>query len=77
MMTLDKVKRGTPARDVSLSGSGTLYHRLLDMGFTPGAAVAVLYTAPFGDPVCVRTRGYTLTLRRAEAACITVEEDRT
>lgn len=75
-MTLDKLKQGAPARVVSLSGSGALYHRLLDMGFTPGAAVTVLYAAPFGDPVCVRTRGYMLTLRRTEAACVFVQEGR-
>lgn len=74
-MTLDKLKHGRPARVVSLSCTGALYHRLLDMGFTPGAAVTVLYAAPFGDPLCIYTRGYMLTLRRAEAARVLVEED--
>ena len=47
--------------------------RLLDLGFTPGEAVAVTHEAPFGDPLVVRVRGALLALRKREAAWIWVE----
>lgn len=46
--------------------------RILEMGLTPGAACVVVRRAPFGDPIEVRLRGYSLSLRRHEAEAITV-----
>lgn len=49
-----------------------LRRRLLDMGLTPGTAVLPYKTAPMGDPLEVRLRGYTLSIRKDEAARIWV-----
>ena len=57
----------------SVSGEGRVRRRLFDMGVTPGADVALRKKAPLGDPLEVTLRGYELTLRKAEAACVTVE----
>jgi ferrous iron transport protein A len=46
--------------------------KLLEMGFLPGTAVRFNFTAPFGDPVCVSVSGYDLSLRKAEAAVISI-----
>jgi ferrous iron transport protein A len=46
--------------------------KLLEMGFLPGTAVRFNFTAPLGDPVCVSVSGYDLSLRRAEAAVISI-----
>lgn len=46
--------------------------RLADMGFTPGAAVRVIRTAPLGDPLEVEVRGYRICLRREAAHGILV-----
>lgn len=47
--------------------------RLMEMGLTPGVSLIVLGTAPFGDPIEIEVRGYRLSLRKSEAACVEVE----
>jgi ferrous iron transport protein A len=44
------------------------------MGVIPGVAVKVIKTAPFGDPIQIRVRGYSLAMRRSEAEIIEVSE---
>jgi ferrous iron transport protein A len=44
------------------------------MGVTRGTELLVERLAPLGDPIEVLIKGYHLALRRAEAACIEVEE---
>ena len=43
------------------------------MGVTPGAQLSMKKKAPLGDPIEITIRGYELTLRKAEAACVEVE----
>lgn len=57
----------------TVSGEGKLRRRLFDMGVTPGAEVTLRKKAPLGDPLEVTLRGYELTLRNTEAACVTME----
>ena len=40
---------------------------------TPGAEVVMRKKAPLGDPIEVTLRGYELTLRKTEAACVEAE----
>jgi Fe2+ transport system protein FeoA len=47
--------------------------RLLEMGLTLGSQIEVVRFAPLGDPVEIRVRGYHLSLRKAEAASISVQ----
>jgi ferrous iron transport protein B len=54
------------------SHTGPVKRRLVDMGLTPGTEISVRRIAPFGDPIEVRIRGYELSLRREDAAQITV-----
>jgi Fe2+ transport system protein FeoA len=63
---------GMRARVISVNGSGVVARRLMEMGVVPGAPVRVIKTAPLGDPMEIRVRGYHLALRRAEAQTITV-----
>jgi len=42
--------------------------RLLSMGFVPGAIFDVHRIAPFGDPVEIKIKGYSIALRREELA---------
>jgi ferrous iron transport protein A len=44
----------------------------MEMGVVPGVEVRVIKTAPFGDPIEVRLRGYSLAMRRTEADAIEV-----
>ncbi|MDE5897071.1 MAG: ferrous iron transport protein A [Clostridia bacterium] len=57
----------------TVSGEGKIRRRLFDMGVTPGAEVLLRKKAPLGDPLEVTIRGYELTLRKTEAACVTME----
>lgn len=51
----------------SVGGEGALHRHLLDMGLTPGVTVLLQKTAPMGDPIELRLRGYALTLRLEDA----------
>ena len=68
------MKVGTSARIKAVKGEGVLRKRLLDLGLTPGTIVMVRRTAPMGDPIEIRVRGYELTLRKADAKLIEVEK---
>lgn len=57
----------------NVEGTGKLRRRLLDMGITPGAEVYLRKKAPLGDPLEITIRNYELTLRKTEAALITLE----
>ena len=56
----------------SVGGEGALHRHLLDMGITPGVRVTLQKTAPMGDPLEIHLRGYALTLRKDDAAKITL-----
>ncbi|HOR26070.1 MAG TPA: FeoA family protein [Opitutaceae bacterium] len=45
---------------------------MLEMGLTVGTECTVVRYAPLGDPMEIRVRGYSLSLRAAEAAGISV-----
>lgn len=57
----------------TVGGEGKIRRRLFDMGVTPGAEIMLRKKAPLGDPIEVSIRGYELTLRKTEAACVTME----
>lgn len=57
----------------TISGEGKIRRRLFDMGVTPGAEVLLRKKAPLGDPLEITIRGYELTLRKTEAACVGLE----
>ena len=46
--------------------------KLLDMGCLPGTEVQMKFAAPLGDPICIIVDGYRLSLRKAEAATISL-----
>ena len=71
-MRLTDLPKGRDAHVKSVEGSGSLTRRLLEMGVVPGAEVSVVKAAPFGDPIEVRVRGYSLAMRRNEAESIEV-----
>ena len=73
MQTLRDVKCDSSAVVVKLHGEGATKRRIMDMGITKGVEVYVRKVAPLGDPVEVTVRGYELSLRRADAEMIEVE----
>ncbi len=69
---MDRLKPGQSAVIQAVGGSGSLRHHLLDMGLTPQTEVTLQKTAPMGDPVQIKLRGYELTLRLDEARKIEI-----
>ena len=53
--------------------AGEMGRRIREMGLVPGMSIMVLGRAPLNDPVAIRVRDYTLTLRNNEADHIEVE----
>ena len=74
MKTLREVKVGETAQVVKLHGEGAIKRRIMDMGITKGVSVFVRKVAPLGDPIEITVRGYELSLRKADAEMIEVEE---
>ena len=69
---LSELKVGESGKIVKVNGEGAIRRRLFDMGVTPGAEVFFRKKAPLGDPIEITIRGYELTLRKAEAACVEI-----
>jgi ferrous iron transport protein A len=46
--------------------------KLMEMGCLPGVAIRYNFSAAFGDPICISVSGYELSLRREEAATISI-----
>lgn len=72
-MTLDTLPLNTPAVITAVGGEGALRCRLLDMGLIPKTSVTIEKVAPLGDPMELRVRGYSLSLRKEDARNISVE----
>lgn len=72
-MTLRDVKPGEKCviKNIYLNN---LRKRIIDMGLTTGTVITVKKMAPLGDPMEILVRGYSLTIRKAEARMITVEK---
>lgn len=71
--TLNEFGIGESGVVKSVGGEGRIKRRLFDMGITPGAEIFLRKKAPLGDPIEVTVRGYELTLRKTEAACVNME----
>lgn len=69
---LSALRPGDRARVVGMEGDPETVRRLQDLGLIRGTPVEILRFAPLGDPVEVRVRGFSLSLRRSEADRITV-----
>ena len=52
---------------------GVAFLRLREMGLLAGTPLTLVRTAPMGDPLEIKFRGYNLTLRKTEADHILVE----
>ena len=72
LMRLPEVEIGERASVVAVHGEGSVPKRLMEMGLVPGVSVRVVKSAPFGDPIEIRLRGYSLALRINEAEAVEV-----
>lgn len=72
MTTLDLVPPGQSCRIDGVGGSPALAQRLMELGVFEGETVAVLGTAPLGDPLEIDVFGTRLSLRKVDAAHVRV-----
>ena len=73
MASLDQLSSGQRARVEALAGDDVIAQRIMEMGLLEGEEVEVIGFAPLGDPMEIRVRDYRLSLRRSEAARVTVQ----
>lgn len=70
---LGELKPGEKGKVIKISGSGSIYRRILDMGIVKNTEIEVERVAPLGDPIEVKIKGYHLSLRKEEATNIYVD----
>ena len=73
-MTLKELPIGKKATITSVGGEGALRQHFLDMGVIPGTDITLVKYAPLGDPMEFMLHGYELTLRKADAEKIEIEQ---
>ena len=69
---LDQLEPGEGGVIERLEGNSGIERRLMELGLVPGTPVEVVRRAPFGDPVEIRIRDVSLSLRRTETSRIHV-----
>lgn len=74
MRTLKEAKVGETVKVAKITGSGPVKRRIMDMGIVKGVEIYVRKVAPFADPIEVTVRGFELSLRKADAEMIVLEE---
>lgn len=75
LTTLDKLPVGKTGVITKVGGEGALRLRFLDMGLIPRTEVNVYKIAPLGDPMEIHLRGYSLTIRKEDAANIEINRN--
>ncbi len=66
---------GQSAEVLSVDCERQIARRLMEMGLLPGTQVQVVRIAPLGDPLELRLRDYALSVRKSDAARITVKPE--
>lgn len=75
MTSLKMLATGDSGRIVGFDQKGGSYRKkLLAMGLTPGTEFTVTRFAPMGDPVEIKLRGFSLSLRKNEASVLMIEK---
>lgn len=71
---ISSLKVGEKAKVTGFEKGNKLYRqKLLSMGLTPGIEFTVTRLAPMGDPIEINIRGFSLSLRKDEAATVLIE----
>lgn len=74
-IVFDSLEIGDKARIIRYTDMPASYRKkLMSLGMTPGTEFIIKRSAPFGDPIEIHLRGFSLSLRRKEAAGLLVEK---
>jgi Fe2+ transport system protein FeoA len=71
-MKISKLKKGEKGIIKNLEDS-PLKQRLIEMGLTPGSVFQIRSISPFGDPIAIRLKDFSISLRLKDASLIEVE----
>lgn len=74
MKTLKDARIGDTVVVTRINGKGAVRRRIMDMGITKNVEIYVRKMAPLGDPMELNLRGYALSLRKADAEMIEVQQ---
>ena len=74
MRTLKDVKGGETVKIRKSTGEGAGERRIMDMGLTKGVELKIRKVAPLGDPIELTVRGYELSIRKADAMMVELED---
>ena len=72
-MKLSELAVGASAVVREFPKAGSAFVRLREMGLLAGTRLTLVRTAPLGDPIEIKLRGYHLTLRKSEAEHVLVD----
>lgn len=72
LIKLSELAVGASAVVREFPRTGPAFIRLREMGLLAGTPVTLVRTAPLGDPLEIKIRGYHLTLRKDEAEHVLV-----
>jgi Fe2+ transport system protein FeoA len=73
LLKLSDLAVGASATVREFPAQDPAFLRLREMGLLTGTRVTLVRTAPLGDPLEIKVRGYHLTLRKVDAAHVLVE----
>ncbi len=74
MRTLKNARVGDTVIVKKVYGEGPIRRRIMDMGITKGVEIHIRKVAPLGDPLELNLRGYELSIRKADAEMIEIED---
>lgn len=70
---LNEVEIKSKVKVIGIVPDSKVRRKIMDMGIVRGTEIVVAGKAPMGDPIELRLRGYSLSLRKNEAKDILVE----
>lgn len=70
--SLSTLREGESCRIVKLDMTGKMRSRLMDLGFTSGAAAECLHISSGGDPAAYLISGTVIAIRRTDAEKIMI-----
>ncbi len=73
--TIAGLRVGEEGLVADVGGERAISVRLMEMGLLPGTRVRVVRVAPLGDPIEIRLRSYSLSIRKADAHAVAIARE--
>ena len=75
MSLIQHLAIGQTATIIGFRDESAYVERLRSLGLVRGTQIEVVRTAPLGDPVELKLRGFRLAIRAREADCLIIETE--